>query len=84
MATREFFGQRAMGASDGVILLCTRLGMSLGPWGGGVLLNRMGSYAVLYLLSALCAYVGARPTFWLRPPVLPRPAVLHPPAMASA
>lgn len=84
VATRELFGERAMGASYGVIVLFTRVGMGLGPWLGGWAFDRTGAYTFMDLLSVVFASAGAMLALWLRPPVPPRPAVLRPPSVASA
>ena len=84
VATRELFGDRAMGTSYGVIVLFTRVGMGLGPWLGGWAFDRTGAYTHLYLLSGLFASAGAILALWLRSPAPTRPVGLRPPSVASA
>lgn len=62
----------AMGASYGMIVFFTRIGMGLDPWLGGWAFDRTAAYTFLYLLSMLFASAGAILALWLRPPVPPR------------
>jgi MFS family permease len=48
LVTRESFGDKVMGAAYGAVFLVSTLGMGLGSYGGGVLYDRLGSYAWLY------------------------------------
>jgi MFS family permease len=48
LVTREYFGEKVMGAAYGGVFLVSTLGMGLGSWAGGWLYDRMGSYAWLY------------------------------------
>ena len=48
LVTREYFGERVMGAAYGGVFLVSTLGMGLGSFAGGVLYDRLDSYAWLY------------------------------------
>ena len=48
LVTREYFGERVMGAAYGGVFLISTLGMGLGSFAGGVLYDRLGSYTWLY------------------------------------
>jgi MFS family permease len=48
LVTREYFGERVMGAAYGAVFLISTLGMGLGSFAGGVLYDRLGSYTWLY------------------------------------
>ena len=48
LVTREYFGEKVMGAAYGAVFLVSTLGMGLGSFAGGVLYDRLGSYTWLY------------------------------------
>jgi MFS family permease len=48
LVTREYFGEKVMGAAYGGVFLVSTLGMGLGAFAGGVLYDRLGSYTWLY------------------------------------
>src|SRR5437773_5888149 len=48
LVTREYFGEKVMGAAYGGVFLVSTLGMGLGSFAGGVLYDRLGSYTWLY------------------------------------
>jgi len=48
LVTREYFGEKVMGAAYGGVFLISTLGMGLGSFAGGVLYDRLGSYTWLY------------------------------------
>jgi len=48
LVTREYFGERVMGAAYGAVFLVSTLGMGIGSYAGGWLYDRLGSYAWLY------------------------------------
>src|SRR5438445_9660906 len=48
LVTREYFGEKVMGAAYGGVFLVSTLGMGLGSFAGGVLSDRLGSYTWLY------------------------------------
>ena len=49
---REYFGERAMGATFGAVGLGATLGMALGPVIGGRLYDAFGSYAFMFIGSS--------------------------------
>lgn len=53
LVTREYFGEKVMGAAYGAVFLVSALGMGLGSLAGGVIHDRLGAYAWLYIGSAL-------------------------------
>jgi MFS family permease len=48
LVTREYFGEKVMGTAYGGVFLISTLGMGIGSFAGGVLYDRLGSYAWLY------------------------------------
>jgi MFS family permease len=48
LITREYFGEKVMGAAYGGVFLVSTLGMGLGSYAGGWLYDRLGSYTWLY------------------------------------
>ena len=48
LVTREYFGEKVMGAAYGAVFLISTLGMGIGSYAGGVLYDRLGSYTWLY------------------------------------
>jgi MFS family permease len=48
---RDYFGARLMGTMFGAVSMFANLGMALGPWAGGFVLDTYGSYAWLYIGS---------------------------------
>ena len=64
---RDFFGPRIMGTMFGAVSTFASLGMALGPWAGGYVLDNYGSYAWLYLgsfgigLAAVAIALSFRP-----------------------
>jgi MFS family permease len=48
---RDYFGARLMGTMFGAVSMFASLGMALGPWAGGFVLDTFGSYAWLYIGS---------------------------------
>ena len=59
LVTREYFGEKVMGAAYGAVFLVSTLGMGLGSYGGGVLYDRFGSYTWLYAGSFIIGAVAA-------------------------
>jgi MFS family permease len=53
LLTREYFGEKVMGTVYGAVFLISALGMGLGSLAGGVIYDRLGAYAWLYIGSAL-------------------------------
>ncbi len=52
LLTREYFGDKVMGAAYGGVFLVSTLGMGLGSFAGGWLYDLLGSYAWLFITSA--------------------------------
>ena len=55
LVTREYFGEKVMGTAYGAVFLISSIGMGIGSLAGGVIYDRLGAYAWLYLGSALIA-----------------------------
>jgi len=72
LVTREYFGDRVMGTAYGAVFLVSSLGMGVGSLAGGVIYDRLGAYAWLYLGSGLIAFVAVLLAFTFR-----RPAAVH-------
>ncbi|ETX02717.1 MAG: hypothetical protein ETSY2_34965 [Candidatus Entotheonella gemina] len=73
VVAREYFGERAMGASYGGIFFISCIGMGIGAWIGGQLFDHTGTYQVMYILSFLYGSAGALLALWLRTPGAQRP-----------
>ena len=52
IVVREYFGEKVMGAAFGAVSLAATLGMALGSPIGGVIYERFGGYAWLFIGSA--------------------------------
>jgi MFS family permease len=78
LVTREYFGERVMGAAYGGVFLVSTLGMGIGSYAGGVLYDRLGSYAWLYGGSFAVGVLAVALASTFRPP---RPVAV--PAAAS-
>jgi MFS family permease len=48
LVTREYFGEKVMGTAYGAVFLVSTLGMGLGSFAGGVVYDRLGSYAWMF------------------------------------
>ena len=68
LVTREYFGEKVMGAAYGGVFLISTLGMGLGSFAGGVLYDRLGSYAWLYGGSFAVGALAVALAFTFRPP----------------
>jgi MFS family permease len=68
LVTREYFGDRIMGTAYGAVFLVSALGMGLGSLAGGVIHDRLGAYAWLYLGSAVVAAMAVVLAFTFRRP----------------
>jgi MFS family permease len=79
LVTREFFGEKVMGTAYGAVFLISSLGMGVGSLAGGVIYDRLGAYAWLYVGSAALALMAVGLAFTFR-----RPAVLGGPVVAPA
>ena len=58
LVTREYFGEKVMGTAYGAVFLISSLGMGLGSLAGGLIHDRLGAYAWLYLGSSLIAFMA--------------------------
>jgi MFS family permease len=65
---REYFGERVMGAAFGAVSLAATLGMALGPLAGGWLYDGLGSYAWMFIGSAVIGLGGVAIGVTFRPP----------------
>ena len=72
LVTREYFGERVMGAAYGAVFLVSTLGMGIGSYAGGWLYDRLGSYAWLYAGSFIIGALAVTLALAFRPP---RPGV---------
>ena len=68
LVTREYFGERVMGAAYGGVFLVSTLGMGIGSYAGGWLYDRLGSYAWLYGGSFIVGAVAITLALTFRPP----------------
>jgi MFS family permease len=78
LVTREYFGDKVMGAAYGGVFLVSTLGMGLGSFAGGWLYDTLGSYAWLYISSTAIGVAAGLLALTFRPPRLlgaPAPAV---------
>jgi MFS family permease len=80
LVTREYFGEKVMGAAYGGVFLVSTLGMGLGSFAGGWLYDRLGSYAWLYGGSFVIGALAVTLALTFRPP---RPAPALTPATAA-
>jgi len=58
LVTREYFGERVMGTAYGAVFLVSSLGMGIGSLAGGLIYDRLGAYAWLFLGSSLIAFMA--------------------------
>jgi MFS family permease len=68
LVTREWFGDKVMGAAYGAVFLVSTLGMGLGSFAGGVLYDRLGSYTSLYAGSFVIGTAAVLLAFTFRAP----------------
>jgi MFS family permease len=68
LVTREYFGEKVMGAAYGGVFLVSTLGMGLGSFAGGWVYDRLGSYAWLYGGSFVIGAVAVALALTFRPP----------------
>ena len=68
LVTREYFGEKVMGAAYGGVFLVSTLGMGLGAFAGGVLYDRLGSYTWLYGGSFVIGLLAVTLALTFRPP----------------
>ena len=81
LVTREYFGDQVMGTAYGAVFLVSALGMGLGSVAGGLVHDRLGAYAWLYIGSALIASTAVLLALTFRRPA-GVPAALAEPAPA--
>lgn len=60
----DLFGGKSFGTIFGLISIGHGVGGALGPWMGGVVFDRFGSYTLAFIV-ALLALVGAMACFWI-------------------
>ncbi len=77
LLTREYFGEKVMGTAYGGVFLVSTLGMGLGSFAGGWVYDQLGSYAWLFISSAVMGAAAGVLALTFRSP---RPA----PALAPA
>jgi MFS family permease len=65
---REYFGQRIMGTVFGAATMVSSMGMAFGPWAGGMIFDRFGSYGWLYI-GSLSVGLGAMAMALAFPPL---------------
>lgn len=53
LVTREYFGERVMGAAYGGVFFISTIGMGFGSFAGGFIYDHLGTYAWLYIGSTL-------------------------------
>jgi hypothetical protein len=68
LLTREYFGEKVMGAAYGGAFLVSTLGVGPRSLAGGLIYDHPGSYARLYTGSAAIGVAGGLPAFGFRPP----------------
>jgi MFS family permease len=68
LVTREYFGEKVMGAAYGGVFLVSTLGMGLGSYAGGLLYDRLGSYTWLYGGSFAIGALAVALALTFRPP----------------
>jgi MFS family permease len=71
LVVREYFGDRVMGTAYGGVFLVSTLGMGLGSFAGGLIHDTLGSYAWLFITSAVIGVMGLLLALTFR---APRPA----------
>jgi MFS family permease len=68
LVTREYFGERVMGAAYGGVFLVSTLGMGIGSYAGGWLYDRLGAYTWLYGGSFVVGALAITLALTFRPP----------------
>jgi MFS family permease len=68
LVTREYFGEKVMGAAYGAVFLISTLGMGIGSYAGGMLYDALGSYAWLYGGSFAIGALAVLLALTFRPP----------------
>jgi MFS family permease len=72
LLVREYFGERVMGTAYGGVFLVSTIGMGLGSFAGGLIHDTLGSYAWLFISSAMIGIAAAALAITFRSP---RPAI---------
>ena len=72
---RDYFGQQIMGTVLGAAAMVSSLGMAIGPWIGGWLFDRFGSYAPMYIYSFVIGLGAVAIALAFPPPRLREPAL---------
>jgi MFS family permease len=78
LVTREYFGDKVMGSAYGAVFLIGTLGMGLGSFAGGLIYDRLGSYAWLFGGSFAIGAMAVVLAFTFR-----RPGAAAAPALAG-
>jgi MFS family permease len=68
LVTRAYFGEKVMGTAYGAVFLVSSLGMGVGSLAGGLIYDRLGAYAWLFLGSAGIAVAAVLLAFTFRRP----------------
>jgi MFS family permease len=71
LVVREYFGEAVMGTAYGAVFLVSTMGMGLGSFAGGLVHDALGSYAWLFVGSALIGAAGGLLAITFRPPRVP-------------
>jgi MFS family permease len=58
LITREYFGEKVMGTAYGAVFLVSSVGMGIGSLAGGLIYDRLGAYAWLFIGSSLIAFMA--------------------------
>src|SRR5712664_3498232 len=80
LVTREYFGEKVMGSAYGAVFLISTLGMGLGSFAGGMIYDRLGSYAWLFLGSSAIGATAVVLAFTFRRPIVPALGLARAPA----
>src|SRR5438445_8532399 len=70
LVTREYFGEKVMGAAYGGVFLVSTLGMGLGSFAGGWIHDVLGTYAWLFIASTAIGAGAMALAFACRPPTV--------------
>jgi len=65
---REYFGAAIMGTVFGAVAMVSTIGMAAGPWAGGWVYDKLGSYFWLYIASCGIGLSAVAIAFTFRPP----------------
>lgn len=73
LVVREYFGEKVMGTAYGAVFMISTIGMGLGSFAGGYVYDHLGSYAWLYVSSAIIGGAAVALALTFRAPQ-PQPA----------